>query len=165
MDVAVAKLSKFVESKIAKDDDAVAGDGDYDQEIQFPDIKAAVLAKVIEYCEHYHMEEMTAISRPYTSSKVEDLVQPYYAEFVKLELTVLFELVTASIFMDIKPLLDLTNLATSIMTEGYSAEDWKIYCQNCVNSLVGTTTKEEAAVQEENKLAEQPPPSPPPSST
>ena len=165
MDVAVAKLSKFVESKITKDDDAVAGDyGDADQEIQLPDVKAAALAKVIEYCEHYHMEEMTAISTPYTSSKLEDLVQPYYVEFVKLELTMLFEVSTATVFMDIKPLGDLTLLAISIMTEGYSAEDWKIHWQNVINSIRGKKPKEDAAVQE-NMCAEQRPPSPPPSST
>jgi S-phase kinase-associated protein 1 len=155
-------LSKLVESTIDEDDGAVTGDDDGDdaQEIQLPNVKAAVLAKVIEYCEHYRMEEMYAISTPLKSSKLEDLVQPYYAEYVKLEQTMLFELVTAANFMDIKPLLDLTCLAVSIMIKGKSAEELR----KIFNLSEGFTPEEDAAVREENKWAEQPPP-PPPSST
>ena len=161
MDIAVAKLSKLVESTI-DDDDAVADDDDDDDdnapEVQLPNVKAAVLAKVIEYCEHYQTEEMTAISTPLKSSKLEDLVQPYYADYVKLEQTMLFELVTAANFMDVKPLLDLTCLAVSIMIKGKSAEELR----KMFNLSNGFTPEEEAAVREENKWAEQPPPPPQP---
>lgn len=57
---------------------------------------------------------MTPIETPLKSSKLEDLVQPWYAEYVQVEQSLLFELVTAANFMDIKPLLDLTCLAVSI---------------------------------------------------
>jgi hypothetical protein len=70
---------------------------------------------VIEYCTHYKDEPMTPIQTPLKSSKIEDLVQPWYANFVKVEQALLFELVTAANFMDIKPLLDLTCLAVSVL--------------------------------------------------
>jgi S-phase kinase-associated protein 1 len=106
--VEVAKLSQLV--KDTMDDDDTAGD-----EIKLPNVRASVLTKVIEYCEHYKTEEMTPITTPLKSSKLEDLVQPWYVDFCKVDQVMLFELVTAANFMDIKPLLDLTCLAVSIM--------------------------------------------------
>lgn len=73
-----------------------------------------MLTKVLEYCTHHQQEEMTPIQTPLKSSKIEDLVQPWYAEYVEVEQSMLFELVTAANYMDIKPLLDLTCLAVSI---------------------------------------------------
>jgi S-phase kinase-associated protein 1 len=139
-------MSKIVETTVDEDDGE-------DHEIQLPNVKSAVLAKVIEYCEHYLTEEMTAITTPLKSSKIEDMVQPFYAEYVKLDQVMLFELVTAANFMDIKPLLDLSCLAVSIMIKGKSAEELR----KIFNLSTGFTPEEEAQVREENKWAEQPP--------
>jgi S-phase kinase-associated protein 1 len=109
--MSVAKMSTLVATTI--DDDAE--EDDEVREIPLPNVKDAVLTKVIEYCTHYKEEPMTPIQTPLKSSKIEDLVQPWYAEFVKVEQVLLFELVTAANFMDIKPLLDLTCLAVSIL--------------------------------------------------
>lgn len=108
--VAVAKMSTLVATTIDDDDD-----DDEVREIPLPNVKDAVLTKVIEYCTRYKEEPMTPIQTPLKSSKIEDLVQPWYADFVKVEQALLFELVTAANFMDIKPLLDLTCLAVSVL--------------------------------------------------
>uniref|UniRef100_A0A7S4M6B2 S-phase kinase-associated protein 1 n=2 Tax=Odontella aurita TaxID=265563 RepID=A0A7S4M6B2_9STRA len=145
--IAVAKMSKLVETTIDDDGD------DEVQEIPLPNVKATVLAKVIEYCTHYKMEEaMSPIQTPLKSSKIEEVVQKWYAEFVKVEQVLLFELVTAANFMDIKPLLDLTCFAVAVMIKGKTAEDIrKIF--NISNDF---SPEEEAAVREENKWCEQP---------
>lgn len=140
-------MSKIVEDTVDGEDDGE------DHEIQLPNVKSTVLAKVIEYCEHYQTEEMTPITTPLKSSKIEDMVQPFYAEFVKLDQNMLFELVTAANFMDIKPLLDLACLAVSIMIKGKSAEELRAM----FNLSTGFNPEEEAQVREENKWAEQPP--------
>ena len=111
--IAVAKMSTLVATTI--DDDA-DDDDDEVREIPLPNVKDAVLRKVIEYCTHYTKEEaMTPIQTPLKSGKVEDLVQLWYANFVKVDQALLFKLVTAANFMDIKPLLDLTCLAVSVL--------------------------------------------------
>ena len=110
--IAVAKMSKLVDDTLGQDDD---DDDDEDvPEIPIPNVTANVLAKVLEYCTHYKTEPMTTIQTPLKSSKIEDLVQPWYAEYVNVEQVMLFELCTAANFMDIKPLLDLACLAVSI---------------------------------------------------
>eukprot|EP00540_Astrosyne_radiata_P018455 CAMPEP_0116844850 /NCGR_PEP_ID=MMETSP0418-20121206/12930_1 /TAXON_ID=1158023 /ORGANISM="Astrosyne radiata, Strain 13vi08-1A" /LENGTH=170 /DNA_ID=CAMNT_0004475875 /DNA_START=36 /DNA_END=548 /DNA_ORIENTATION=+ len=147
--VEVAKMSKLVETTIDDEEDE-----DDMNDIQLPNVKASVLAKVIEYCEHYkQQEEMTNIQTPLKSSKIEDLVQPWYADFVKIDRVMLFELVTASNFMDIKPLLDLTCLAVSVMIKGKSPEELR----RIFNISNEFTPEEEAQIREENKWCEQPP--------
>ena len=56
---------------------------------------------------------VTPITTPLQSMIMSEIVQQYYADFVKVDQVMLFELVTAANFMDIKPLLDLTCLAVS----------------------------------------------------
>lgn len=106
-------MSNLVASTIDDDDD----DDDEIREIPLPNVKDAVLAKVIQYCTYYKEQTpMTPIQTPFKSSKIEDLVQPaWYVDFVKVEQALLFELVTAANFMDIKPLLDLSCLAVTIL--------------------------------------------------
>ena len=58
---------------------------------------------------------MTPITTPLKSNRMEEIVQEWYANFVNVDQTLLFELVTAANFMDIKALLDLTCLAVSIL--------------------------------------------------
>lgn len=118
------------------DDDA--DDDDEVREIPLPNVKDAVLTKVIEYCTHYKEDPMTPIQTPLKSSKIEDLVQPWYAQFVKVDQVLLFEMVTAANFMDIKPLLDLTCLAVSIFikvcNDMYSMGDGMTQCKSASNS-------------------------------
>ena len=58
---------------------------------------------------------MTPITTPLKSTKIDEIVQEWYADFVDIDQIMLFELVTAANFMDIKALLDLTCLAVSVL--------------------------------------------------
>jgi S-phase kinase-associated protein 1 len=147
--VEVAKMSTLVATTI--DDDA-EDDEDEVREIPLPNVKDSVLSKVIEYCTHYKEEPMTSIQTPLKSSKIEELVQPWYAKFVQVDQSLLFELVTAANFMDIKPLLDLTCLAVSVLIKGKQASELRAIF-NISNDF---TPEEEAQVREENKWVEHP---------
>jgi len=66
---------------------------------------------------------MTEITTPLKSEKLDELVQQWYSDFCNVENAMLFALVTAANYMDIKPLLDLSCLAVSIMIKGKSADE------------------------------------------
>eukprot|EP00978_Attheya_sp_CCMP212_P016389 scaffold42935_cov65-Attheya_sp.AAC.1 len=136
--MAAAQMSKLVETSI--DEDA---DEDEVQEIPLPNVRSAVLTKVIEYCTHYQTDPMTPITTPLKSSKVEEVVQQWYADFVKVEHVLLFELVIAAKFMDIKPLLDLACFAAKGKSVG---EIKKIF-----DISPDLSPEEEAEIREENK--------------
>lgn len=116
----VAELSSLVKRAIEANDD---DDDDDEMTIPLPNVQADVLRKVIQYCTHYTSESMTEITTPLKSEKLDELVQTWYAEFCNVENPMLFALVTAANYMDIKPLLDLSCLAVSIMIKGKSADE------------------------------------------
>eukprot|EP00537_Pseudo-nitzschia_pungens_P005468 CAMPEP_0172363594 /NCGR_PEP_ID=MMETSP1060-20121228/6905_1 /TAXON_ID=37318 /ORGANISM="Pseudo-nitzschia pungens, Strain cf. cingulata" /LENGTH=178 /DNA_ID=CAMNT_0013086357 /DNA_START=285 /DNA_END=821 /DNA_ORIENTATION=- len=150
--LSVAKMSALIATTIDDDDDDDDDDDEdeRDREIPLPNVKEVVLAKVIEYCTHHTMiEPMTSIQTPLKSSKIEDLVQPWYADFVKIERTLLFELVTAANFMDIKPLLDLTCMAVAVAIKGKTAAELRTIF-NISNEF---SPEEEAQVREESQWA------------
>lgn len=135
--------------------DTIEGDDDNEEirDIPIPNVKAAVLAKVIEYCTHFQEQEMTPITTPLKSSKVEDLVQPWYFEFCSsMDQNMLFELVSAANYMDIKPLLDLACLAVAVYIKGKSAEELR----RIFNMAAEFSPEEEEQVREENSWAQQP---------
>jgi S-phase kinase-associated protein 1 len=111
----VAVLSHFVRDSLEIED------GDEPPEtitLPVPNVTAEVLEKVVEFMKHYQEEQITPIQTPLRSNTLADLVQAWYADFVKVPRTLLFDMVAAANFMDIKPLLDLTCLATSILIKG-----------------------------------------------
>ena len=146
----VARLSELVKSMM--DDDAHDNeDSNGATEIPLPNVKAVVLKKVIEFCEHHLEEPMSDIEKPLTSAAMGDVVQSWYAEFVNLEQTLLFELILAANYMDIKPLLDLTCATAASMIKEKTPEE----IRSTFNITNDFSPEEEAQVREENKWCEE----------
>ena len=133
------------------DDDSEPSSDDT-QEIPLPNVKTSVLTKVIAFLNHHVVTEpMSEIEKPLKSSNMSEVVQPFYAEFVAVEQEILFELILAANYMDIKPLLDLTCATVASMIKGKSPEEIR-KTFNIVNDF---TPEEEAQVREENKWCEE----------
>lgn len=90
--IKVAKMSKLVVETLGGDDAFDDDDDDEPEatEVPLPNVTTPVLEKVIAFCKHYQEEEMTAIQTPLKSSKLEELVQQWYADFVKVPKNMLF---------------------------------------------------------------------------
>eukprot|EP00286_Rhodomonas_abbreviata_P025873 CAMPEP_0181313132 /NCGR_PEP_ID=MMETSP1101-20121128/14085_1 /TAXON_ID=46948 /ORGANISM="Rhodomonas abbreviata, Strain Caron Lab Isolate" /LENGTH=170 /DNA_ID=CAMNT_0023420065 /DNA_START=30 /DNA_END=542 /DNA_ORIENTATION=- len=144
--LSVGKMSDLVKTMI--DDEQ---EEDEAQEIPLPNVKSAILAKVIEFAQHYKAEPMTEIEKPLKSANMAEVVQEWYSTFVAVDQEVLFELILAANYMDIKPLLDLTCATVASMIKGKSPEDIR-KTFNIVNDF---TPEEEAQVREENKWCEE----------
>eukprot|EP00538_Stauroneis_constricta_P011891 CAMPEP_0119546420 /NCGR_PEP_ID=MMETSP1352-20130426/855_1 /TAXON_ID=265584 /ORGANISM="Stauroneis constricta, Strain CCMP1120" /LENGTH=171 /DNA_ID=CAMNT_0007591127 /DNA_START=80 /DNA_END=595 /DNA_ORIENTATION=+ len=144
----VAKMSELVKSMMDEED----GDDDDDttKEIPLPNVKANVLQKVLEFCKHHMTEPMTEIEKPLKSSLMADVVQKWYADFVDIEQVLLFELILAANYMDIKPLLDLTCATVASMIKGKTPEE----IRQTFNIQNDFSPEEEAQVREENKWCE-----------
>ena len=156
--IAVAKMSKLVESTIDDDEDDDDEDDNVDnndnavkryKDIPLPKVKDAILTNVIEYCKYHTLEEaMTDIETPLKSTKLEDLVQKWYYEFFQQlqnkDEHLIYDLVEAANYMDIKPLLDVACLAVSIHLKSKpKAEVCKIFGM----------TEEEADAEEKPAVA------------
>ena len=119
--LAVANMSELVKSMM--DDEGDDGGSSGPTEMPLPNVKSPVLRKVIEFCEHHLKEPMTEIEKPLKSQLMADVVQKWYADFVDLEQVMLFELILAANYMDIKPLLDLTCATVASMIKGKTVRD------------------------------------------
>ena len=120
------------------------------EEIPLPNVKSEILEKVIDYCRHYKDSSPQEIEKPLKSAMLQDVVQAWDANFVELEQEVLFELILAANYLDIKSLLDLTCAKVASMLKGKTAEEIRRQF-NIENDF---TPEEEAQVREENKWAE-----------
>ena len=89
-----------------------------DDNIPLTIINKATLLKVIEYCTYINTNVPPQIDRPLRSNELSDIVDPWYAEFVNLEQEVLFELILAANFMDIKSLLELACAKVASLIKG-----------------------------------------------
>ena len=129
------------------------GDDNENSNVEFPlpNVKTPVLKKVIEFCEHHLQEPMTEIEKPLKSQNMADVVQKWYADFVDVEQVLLFELILAANYMDIKPLLDLTCATVASMIKGKSPEE----IRSTFNIKNDFSPEEEAQVREENRWCEE----------
>ena len=140
-------MSELVKTMIPEE----ADEEEEAQEIPLPNVKSHVLAKVIEFCRRYAEEPMSEIEKPLKSANMHEVVQEWYANYVDVDQELLFELILAANYMDIKPLLDLTCATVASMIKGKTPEEIR-KTFNIVNDF---TPEEEAQVREENKWCEE----------
>lgn len=127
-------------------------DGDPDEEYPLPNVKSAILSKVIEYCNYHKDSPPEEISKPLRSANLSECnVSEWDIEYVNIEKEILFELILAANYMDIKPLLDLCCAKVASMIRGKTVEQIRSEF-NIVNDF---TPEEEARVREENKWCEE----------
>ncbi|KAI2512780.1 Skp1 family [Fragilaria crotonensis] len=143
--VEVAKVSELVKSMI--DDDAAEDMS----AISLPKVKATVLQKVIEFCKHHKEEPMTDFKKPIKSKNMADVVEKWYADYVDVEQGVLFDLICAANYMDIKPLLDLTCATAAMMIKAKTSDGIRTTF-NITNEF---SSEEESQFREENTWFEE----------
>jgi len=145
VEASVANMSNFIKNMVDDSPDAV------DEEIPLPNVKSTILSKVVEYCKHHEDHPAEEIPRPLKSANlVECGVSEWDADFVDIDKEVLFELILAANYMDIKCLLDLACAKVASMIKGKTPEEIRAKF-DIVNDF---TPEEEAQVREENKWCE-----------
>lgn len=146
----VACMSVLVKEMLDEGGDEDDEDGEDSNEIPLPNVKKEILDKVIEFCTHHVSNSMIEIEKPLKSNVMKEIVSEWDADFVDIEQQVLFDLVLAANYMDIRSLLDLACAKVASMIKGKSPEQ----IRETFSIANDFTPEEEAQVREENKWCE-----------
>ncbi|KAG1680151.1 hypothetical protein FOA52_000264 [Chlamydomonas sp. UWO 241] len=111
-------------------------------------VDSNTLAKVIEYSK-FHAASEARLSDAATAKQIEDEANAWDAEFVKVDLASLLDMILAANYMDIKPLLGVTCQAVAMMIRGRTPEEIRATF-NIENDF---TAEEEEEVRKENQWA------------
>lgn len=125
-------------------EDEVAG-----QAIPISNVNEAVLRKVIEWCEHHRNDPPTTDDDADTRKKTTD-IEEWDQKFMQVDQEMLFEIILAANFLDIKPLLDVGCKTVANMIKGKSPED----IRKTFNITNDFTAEEEEQIRRENEWAE-----------
>jgi len=115
-----------------------------DTSIPLPNVTSKILAKVIEYCKR-HVESAAKSE----DKAVDDALKTFDTEFVNVDQAVLFDLILAANYLNIKSLLDLTCQTVADMIKGKTPEE----IRKTFNIKNDFTPEEEEEVRRENAWA------------
>ncbi|KAJ2557008.1 suppressor of kinetochore protein mutant [Coemansia sp. RSA 1933] len=124
--------------------------GETKEAIPLPNVTGKVLEKIIEYCTH-HMDDPPALNEEYDDlPKRSDDIEPWDEKFIDVDQELLFEILLASNYMDIKPLLDLGCKTVANMIRNKTAEE----IRKMFNIVDDFTEEEREQIRKENEWAE-----------
>ncbi|KAI0028162.1 Skp1 family, dimerization domain-containing protein [Vararia minispora EC-137] len=125
--------------------------GESDQPIPLPNVSSSVMRKVLQYCEHHRGEKLPTTEEYQDENRKRTTdISEWDQKFISVDQEMLFEIILAANYLDIKPLLDVGCKTVANMIKGKSPEEIrKLF--NIVNDF---TPEEEAQIRKENEWAE-----------
>ncbi|TDZ37124.1 E3 ubiquitin ligase complex SCF subunit scon-3 [Colletotrichum sidae] len=128
------------------------GDGQISQEnpIPIPNVNEAVLRKVIEWCDHHRSDPIQTNDEENDARKKTTEIEEWDQKFMQVDQEMLFEIILASNYLDIKPLLDVGCKTVANMIKGKSPEE----IRKTFNITNDFTPEEEEQIRRENEWAE-----------
>ena len=121
-----------------------------DNAIPIPNVNEAVLRKVIEWCEHHRNDPAQAQDDESDARKKTTDIEEWDQKFMQVDQEMLFEIILASNYLDIKPLLDVGCKTVANMIKGKSPEE----IRKTFNITNDFTPEEEEQIRRENEWAE-----------
>lgn len=126
------------------------GDQFADQTIPIPNVTESVLRKVIEWCEHHRNDPPSTNDDESDTRKKTTEIEEWDQKFMQVDQEMLFEIILASNYLDIKPLLDVGCKTVANMIKGKSPEE----IRKTFNITNDFTPEEEEQIRRENEWAE-----------
>jgi S-phase kinase-associated protein 1 len=139
-----------VTSKAAQRSQLVKGiieDYPDDAEVPLNNVKSNILKKIKEYLDHYQDSDPKEIERPLASQNYQECVDAWDYEFINVDLDLIFEIILAANYMDIKPLLELASSKVASIIKGKTPEE----IRKTFNIQNDFTPEEEQQIREENQ--------------
>uniref|UniRef100_A0A8C0P866 S-phase kinase-associated protein 1 n=1 Tax=Canis lupus familiaris TaxID=9615 RepID=A0A8C0P866_CANLF len=119
VDVEIAKQSVTIKTML--EDLGMDDEGD-DDPVPLPNVNAAILKKVIQWCTR-HKDDPPSPEDNENKEKWTDDIPVWDQEFLKVDQGTLFELILAANYLDIKGLLDVTCKTVANMIKGKTPEE------------------------------------------
>lgn len=126
------------------------GDEQMSAEVPIPNVNDTVLKKVIEWCEHHKNDPAAPQDDDSDSRKKTTDIDEWDQKFMQVDQEMLFEIILASNYLDIKPLLDVGCKTVANMIKGKSPEE----IRKTFNITNDFTPEEEEQIRRENEWAE-----------
>uniref|UniRef100_A0A8D2CM81 S-phase kinase-associated protein 1 n=1 Tax=Sciurus vulgaris TaxID=55149 RepID=A0A8D2CM81_SCIVU len=143
VDVEIAKQS--VTTKTMLEDLGMDDEGD-DEPVPLPNVNAAILKKVIQWCTHHKEDPPPPPEDEENKEKQTHDIPVWDQEFLKVDKGTIFKLILAANYLDVKGLFDVTRKTVANMIKGKTLEIRKTF--NIKNDF---TEEEEAQVHQENQ--------------
>jgi S-phase kinase-associated protein 1 len=126
------------------------GEGVASTDVPIPNVNESVLKKVIEWCEHHKADPPASADDDSDSRKKTTDIEEWDQKFMQVDQEMLFEIILASNYLDIKPLLDVGCKTVANMIKGKSPEE----IRKTFNITNDFTPEEEDQIRRENEWAE-----------
>lgn len=136
VDKNIAEKSVLIKNMLEDIDDS-------DSPIPLPNVNEKILNKIIKWCIH-HVDD--PIEDENKSTEIDEWDQGFF----EVDQEILFDIILAANYLDIKPLLDIGCKVVANMIKGKSAEEIR-KTFNIVNDF---TPEEEAQIKKENEWVE-----------
>ncbi|KAI0602859.1 S-phase kinase-associated protein 1A [Biscogniauxia sp. FL1348] len=126
------------------------GESAVGQTIPIPNVTEPVLRKVIEWCERHRNDPPSTNEDESDNRKKTTDIDEWDQKFMQVDQEMLFEIILASNYLDIKPLLDVGCKTVANMIKGKSPEE----IRKTFNITNDFTPEEEEQIRRENEWAE-----------
>ncbi|KAL4832736.1 hypothetical protein H8958_014152 [Nasalis larvatus] len=120
VDVEIAKQSVTIKTML---EDLGMDDAGDDDPAPLPNVNAAILKKVIQWCTHHKDDPPPPPEDDEDKEKRTDDIPVWDQEFLKVDQGTLFELILAANYLDIKGLLGVTCKTVANMIKGKTPEE------------------------------------------
>ncbi|KAK2066868.1 hypothetical protein P8C59_000648 [Phyllachora maydis] len=146
VDRAVAERSVLIKNLIEDlGEEAIAS-----TPIPIPNVNEPVLRKVVEWCEHHRNDPPSTGDDDGDTRKKTTDIDEWDQKFMQVDQEMLFEIILASNYLDIKALLDVGCKTVANMIKGKSPEE----IRKTFNITNDFTQEEEEQIRRENEWAE-----------
>ncbi|CAI6333291.1 unnamed protein product [Periconia digitata] len=124
--------------------------GESGEEIPIPNVNEAVMKKVLEWCEHHRKDPPASQDDDSDSRKKSTDIDEWDQKFMQVDQEMLFEIILAANYLDIKALLDVGCKTVANMIKGKSPDE----IRKTFNIQNDFTPEEEDQIRRENEWAE-----------
>ncbi|KIW09073.1 E3 ubiquitin ligase complex SCF subunit sconC [Verruconis gallopava] len=126
------------------------GEAATSEPVPIPNVNEAVLKKVMEWCEHHKNDPPATNDDDADSRKKSTDIEEWDQKYMQVDQEMLFEIILAANYLDIKALLDVGCKTVANMIKGKSPEE----IRKTFNIQNDFTPEEEEQIRRENEWAE-----------